>query len=298
MPHWFLSTRAHSVGGPVGALKVLDADRPGFSGDLTSEFLQAVRGHEVFFGVHGFNVNQSDGIEHLGYWFANLQLGNAIPVGILWPGDCIVPIFVDYVVEGKEAIQSGTSIAQFLNTNSAAFASLCFASHSLGARVVLQTISGLASTFRIRRTLLMAGAIDDDCLVNEYGKAALKIEEISLLASLKDDVLAMAYPLANPLQGIIDRGHPYWHSALGREGPALPYPATLKVVPNWEIPCKLDYGHLDYIPGAAISASYPIPVDVPPDTGPVPPAGTPASLDPPNKWKPAWSAAFASSRFK
>jgi hypothetical protein len=298
MPRWFLSTRAQSVGGPVGPLKVLDADRPGYAGDLTQELIQAIRGHEVFFGVHGFNVNQHDGIAHLGFWFDKLQIGSAVPVGILWPGDCIVPIFVDYVVEGKEAIQSGTMIARFLNNNAAAFVSLCFASHSLGARVVLQTISGLASSFRVRRTLLMAGAIDNDCLTNEYRSAAARIEEISILASLRDDVLALAYPLGNPIQGMIDRGHPYWHSALGREGPAAPFPASLKVIPNWEIPSNLDYGHLDYIPGNPIAASYPIPVDVPPETGPLPPAGTPFLLNPPNKWKPAWSAAFASSRFK
>lgn len=296
MARWFISTRAQSVGGPVGALRILDADRPGFPGDLTQEFVQAIRGRELFFGVHGFNVNQQDGILHLGYWFDRLQVGNALTIGILWPGDCIVPVFVDYVVEGKEAIQSGDDIADFLNGNATAAFSLCFASHSLGARVVLQIISGLNSSFRIRRTLLMAGAIDDDCLTNEYAAAAQKIEQISLLASEKDAVLELAYPLGNPLQGIIDRGHPYWHAALGRGGPATPYPVALQL--NWEIPANLDYGHLDYIPGDPIPAPFPIPQDIPPDTGPNPPASTPAALSPPENWKPAWSAAFASSRFK
>ena len=101
MPHWFISTRAQSVGGPVGPLKILDADRPGYPGDLTQEFLQAIRGRELFFGIHGFNVHQQDGIQNLGYWFDNLQIGDALPVGILWPGDCIVPIFVIMSVEGK-----------------------------------------------------------------------------------------------------------------------------------------------------------------------------------------------------
>ena len=296
MARWFINTRAQSVGGPVGILRILDADRPGFPGDLTQEFVQSIRGRELFFGVHGFNVNQQDGILHLGYWFDKLQIGNALPVGILWPGDCIVPIFVDYVVEGKEAIQSGDDIADFLNDNAAGAVSLCFASHSLGARVVLQIISGLNSGFRIRRTLLMAGAIDDDCLTNEYAAAAQKIEQISLLASEKDAVLELAYPLGNPLQGIIDSGHPYWHAALGRGGPATPYPAALR--PNWEIPANLDYGHLDYIPGEPIPAAFPFPQDIPPDAGPNPPATTPDALDPPENWKPAWSAAFASSRFR
>jgi hypothetical protein len=299
MARWFISSRAQSVGGPIGPVKVLDAERPGYAGDLTGEFIEAIRGREVFFAAHGFNVDQKNGAANLGYWFDTLQIGNAIPVGILWPGDCIVPIFVDYVVEGREAIQSGTAIAQFLNKNATGAASLCFASHSLGARVVLQTIAGLAAGFRIRRTLIMAGAIDDDCLTNEYGAAASRIDEISILASAKDDVLAMAYPLGNPIQGIIDRGHPYWHAALGRGGPATPYPPSPKLKPNWEIPGNLNYGHLDYLPGSQIPAPFTIPVDIPPDTGRVPPDGAPAELDDPkSKWKPAWSAGFASNRFK
>src|SRR5208282_4962401 len=68
MAHWFLSTRAQSIGGPVAPVSVLDADRPGHPYDLTGELVDAVRGREIFFGVHGFNVHQDDGIKHLGYW--------------------------------------------------------------------------------------------------------------------------------------------------------------------------------------------------------------------------------------
>jgi len=298
MPHWFLSTRAQSIGGPVGSVKVLDADRPGNTGDLTKELVEQIRGREVFFAVHGFNVNQKDGINHLGFWLDNLQIGNAILIGILWPGDCIVPIFVDYIVEGHEAIHSGELLAAFLNNQFTSAASLCFASHSLGARVVLQTISGLSTAFRIRRAVLMAGAIDDTCFTAEYKKAASRIEQLSLLASRRDDVLSMAYPLGNPLQGIIDRGHPYWHAALGREGPAQPYPRTTQLQDGWMIPECLNYGHLDYIPGAAIAGQYPLMVDIPPVTDPDPPIDTPPALRPPAKWKPGWSAGFVSSRYQ
>jgi hypothetical protein len=298
MPRWFLSTRAHSVGGPVAPVKVLDADRPGCSYDLTQELLEAIRGREVFFGVHGFEVNQDDGIAHLTYWLDNLQIGNAIPIGIVWPGDCVVPIFADYIYEGREAIASGELLATFLNENFTGVIALSFASHSLGARVVLQTIEGLAETLRVRRAVLMAGALDDDCLTAEYGIAANKIEEISLLASTSDDVLAFAYPLGNPLQGIIDRGHPYYHAALGQTGPALPYPTSPRLQANWQIPANLDYGHLDYMPGEPIAASYTLPVDIPSEGASIPPVGTPAQLPDAKHWKPAWSAAFASTRYK
>lgn len=298
MARWFLSTRVHSVGGPVGPVKILDADRPGYIGDLKQELLDAIHGREVFFGTHGFEVNQADGISHLTYWFNNLQIGNAVPIGILWPGDCIIPIAVDYIWEGHEAITSGDLLSAFLNANFTAATSLCFASHSLGARVVLQAVRGLKG-LSVHRVLLMAGAIDNDCLTDEYSAAAGKIGEISLLSSEKDDVLAFAFPLGNPLQRIIDRSHPYFRAALGREGPAQPYPPAPPLQANWQIPQNLNYGHHDYLPGQGIAVPYPLPIDIPPDNGTVPPANTPPQLaSDPKLWKPAWSAAFASTRYQ
>ncbi len=299
MPHWFLSTRAHSVGGPVAAsVSVIDADRLGFPTDLTPELVEAVRGRDILFVVHGFNVNQKDGINHLGYWMDKLDIGNAIPIGILWPGDCFIPIFLDYVVEGHEAIKSGDLLAAFLNKFLTSAASLSFTSHSLGARVVLQTIQGLIPSLTVRRTVLMAGAIDDTCLTDEYKVAAARVTELSLLASRKDDVLSMAYPLGNPLQGIIDTGHPYRKAALGREGPDPPNPSAPGLEPDWMIPDDLDYGHLDYIPGKPIPAKFAQPVNIPPATDPAPPVTTPAALQPPEKWKPAFSAGFVSTRYQ
>jgi hypothetical protein len=298
MPHWFLSTRAHSVGGPVAPVKVLDADRPGYPGDLTAELVSAVQGREVFFATHGFEVNQNNGINCLSDWLDNLQIGSAVPIGILWPGDCVIPIFVDYIAEGRDAISSGKLLAAFLNKNFTGAATLSFASHSLGARVVLQTISGLAGTLYVRRAVLMAGAIDDNCLTGEYSSAAASIAEISILASEEDDVLEFAFPLGNPLQGIIDSGHPYHHAALGRTGPAAPYLAPPQLQPNWQIPKSFGYGHHDYLPQQPIAGAYSLPVSIPPDNSPVPPAGTPAALTPPQPWKPAWSAGFASTRYE
>ena len=293
MASWFLSTRAHSVGGPVSAeVQIINA---GLAGNLLTQLQDVIRGKDVFFAVHGFNVNQKDGLEHLGFWLDKVDVGNAVKIGILWPGDCFVPIFVDYVVEGHEAIKSGDLLSAFLNANFTGAVNLSFASHSLGARVVLQTIRGLK--LHVRRLLLMAGAIDDNCLTNEYADAAKKVDQISLLTSKSDAVLAAAYPLGNPLQGIIDRGHPYYHAALGREGPAQAAQLT-SCRPTWEIPHTYNYGHLDYIPGKRLPDVYPPFCDIP-SGAPVPPQGTPASMAADSKlWKPAFSAAFASCRCK
>jgi Alpha/beta hydrolase of unknown function (DUF900) len=300
MPHWFLNTRAHSHGGPVAPVKVLDSDRPGWPYDLTQELLSAIQGREVFFATHGYEVNQDGGIASLNGWLDNLQIGSAVPIGILWPGDCVIPIFVDYVLEGRDAISSGKELAVYLNKNFTGSASVSFASHSLGARVVLQTISGLSNNVRVRRVVLMAGAIDDNCLTGEYSSATNNIEEISVLASTCDDVLALAYPLGNPIQGIFDSGHPYYHAALGRTGPAQPYPSAPPLHVNWQIPTNLNFGHHDYLPSPPppIVGTFPPTVDIPPDNGPVPPAATPPPAAIPQPWKPAWTAAFASTRYK
>jgi Alpha/beta hydrolase of unknown function (DUF900) len=295
MARWFLSTRVNSVGGPVGPVRILDADRPGYTGDLTGELRAAIQGHEIFFATHGFEVNQADGISHLTFWFSNLQIGSTIPVGILWPGDCIIPIAADYIWEGHEALATGDLLSAFLNDKFTGALSFSFASHSLGARVVLQTIRGLSGP-KVRRVLLMAGAIEDNCLVAEYGDAAAKIDEISVLSSVKDDVLAFAFPLGNPLQRIIDRCHPDFRVALGHRGPAAPYPAALQA--NWQIPESFNYGHHDYLPGQSVAPAYSVSVDIPPEK-PVPPDNTPPQLAAdPKLWKPAFSAAFASTRYQ
>lgn len=299
MARWFLSTRVQQIGGPAKSVTVLDADRPGSTEDLLSQLKAEIEGRDVFFVTHGFEVDQPTGIKELGAWLGNLQVGSAVKIGILWPGDASLKLFVDYIVEGREAIQSGNFLSDFLNNNFAGAVSLSFASHSLGARVVLQTISGLAAGARVRRVLLMAGAIDNTCLVDEYASAANKIEQLSLLASTRDEVLAFAFPLGNPLMGIIDRGHPYYRAALGHQGPAQPFPPAPRLQAQWQIPSEWAYGHHDYLQDGNLpaDATFALPLEIPPSGVPRPPVGTPAALGG-ELWKPAWSAAFASTRFK
>ena len=50
------------------------------------ELAAAIRGRDVLLITHGFNVNQMDGLQKLSEWGALLNLGNAVPIGILWPG--------------------------------------------------------------------------------------------------------------------------------------------------------------------------------------------------------------------
>ena len=294
---FFLSTRSIPVGGGVGPASILDETnmlRP--LADVTA----AIRGQDVLLVTHGFNVNQSNGLQKLSNWARLLNVRNAVPIGILWPGDGRWIHAVDYPVEGNEAIASGNALAAFINSHFAGALSLSFASHSLGARVVLQTIAGLNRS-SVRRLLLMAGAIDNTCLSAEYATAAAKVQTISVLASRSDDVLEWAFPAGNFVSGLFSRGAPYIHEAMGREGPAEPYPSPNNIHAGWQIPDDFGYGHGSYLPAQLTGnppVQYSLLPDFPPPDTPIPPSYTPQPLrGNADFWQPAFSAALQSSRW-
>ena len=294
---YFLNTRALPVGGGVGPLKVLDETN---AVHTASDVVSAVRGHDVLLVTHGFNVNQMDGLQGLSNWAKLLDLGSALCVGMLWPGDARWIHVVDYPVEGNEAMSAGNALASFINANFSGALSLSFASHSLGARVVLQTIAGLSRS--VRGLLLMAGAIDNTALSSEYAAAASKVQSISLLASHSDDVLKWAFPAGNFVSGLFSRGVPYIHEAMGREGPDEPYPSPNNIHADWQIPDGWNFGHGSYLPSSPLGAApvqyAPLPC-FPPADMPAPPPIAPAALaGEASLWQPGFSAAVQTSRWR
>jgi hypothetical protein len=222
---YFIDLRADSAGGnPVAAfddIVIQTAAEPNSNptGSLEPALLQAIPGRDVLLGTHGFHVNRANGMADLSHWNEWLQLGdNGFFVGVLWPGDSGWLPFFDYPLEGNEAIKSGNLLAEYLAAKVGGANSLSFATHSLGARMVLQTIRSLSDSFNLTTLTMMAAAIDDSCLSNEYKDAAARMEKISVLASKCDDVLKWAFPKGNLASGIVTRGDPYWHGALGRYG--------------------------------------------------------------------------------
>jgi hypothetical protein len=169
--------------------------------------------------------------------------------------------------------------------------SLSFASHSLGARTMLEAIRSLKQAFKLKTLTVMAAAIDDTCLVKEYQDAAKQMSKISVLASSCDDVLKWAFPAGNLASGIVTRGDPYWHGALGRYGPnPANQPANLSQTPN--LPESWNFGHHSYInSNGAVSGPPPLAVPLT-----VPPQGTAPPYTATN-WQPAWAAGFVSTRF-
>jgi len=299
---YFIDVRAEGAGGsPVGDVHgvVIRTDTqpdPNPSQPLDAELVQAVQGRDVLLGTHGFHVNRANGISYLSHWQEWLQLGdNGFFVGVLWPGDSRWVPYIDYPAEGDEAIKSGRILADYLIGKFAGVNSLSFASHSLGVRTMLEAIRNLNQSFKLNTLTVMAGAIDDTCLVNEYQDAAGQMQKISVLASNCDDVLKWAFPEGNLVAGILTRGDPYWHGALGRYGPnPANQPANLWQTPI--LPDSWDFGHGSYINCAGEagapdeSGTFPPPLVVPPQKAPQPdPALT--------NWQQAWAAGFVSTRF-
>jgi len=105
--------------------------------------LDSIRGRDVLIAVHGFNVNRADGIACLSNWAGLLQLPqpNSAFIGILWPGDSVWRMASTIPMKPKIADEAGVLAAAFIDANFQNAASISFASHSLGARVVLETIS-------------------------------------------------------------------------------------------------------------------------------------------------------------
>lgn len=248
-----------------------------------------IRGRHVLIATHGFNVDRADGIRSLSNWEGLLRLSEPSAfVGVLWPGDSVWAHGLDYPDEPKIADRAGALLAPFLDGNFQDAASISFASHSLGARVVLATIEKMQRP--VRRLNLMAGAIDDDCLNKEFAGAAANTGTISLLASKKDTVLSHLFPLGNFVAGILDAGHPWWRAAIGHCGPVKPWPANFEA--PFEIPDGWDFKHSDYLevdpPPVPV---LPLPVDVPPQ-GTAPPANGAAG------WHEAFTSAFESTRLR
>jgi hypothetical protein len=288
----FLDVRIDPVGGDLATAVAINqgTNISNYQSYDLNQLLADVRGQNVLIGTHGYNVNRANGIACLSNWESLLKLNPpSIFVGLLWPGDSIWMHGLDYPEEPRIANEAGQNlIAPFLDKNFANAASISFASHSLGARLVLQTISNM--NLPVRRTTLMAGAIDDNCLNTEFKNVLTKIQKISALASKKDEVLSALFPLGNLIGGIIAEGHPWWHAALGHCGPSNPRPKNFQA--PFEIPDNWDYSHHDYLridPPPA--PSIPLPVDVPPD-------GSPCPDDEALGWREAWSAAFCSTRFQ
>jgi len=242
----FLSLRTSSVGGGVAGPQAFDCDGTlplGYAMRDDAVIARDVAGCDVVLAIHGFNVSQKNGI------WAMIPLEGALALrptqrffGVLWPGDFFIPV-INYPWEASQAVESGKLLAAYCNDVLRSAASLSFVSHSLGARVLLETVQRLARP--AAELCIAAGAVDRDCLEKQYAGARDNAGRIAILSSTQDLVLKLAYPAGDWISDILlrDNDSP-WRGALGLAGPT---PVSVPEQPV-QIPATADYGHGDYFP--------------------------------------------------
>lgn len=252
----FLNFRTRSVAGDVLADPYLLegdglADRPALRSLEWLTVPARFAGRHVVFATHGFNVSYVAGVHALAELERALQLDSRfVVVGVLWPGDWWIPV-VNYPAEASDAVRCGQRLARFVDDWLAGASAVSFVSHSLGARLVLEAAQGIRR--RARQVCVMAAAADDDCLFGpQYAAACRNADRVTVLASRKDVVLKIAYPVGDFVSDVLlrDDDSP-WRAALGYHGPR-PMQPVAGVVPA-QIPDAQGYNHGDYLPplGAA-----------------------------------------------
>jgi esterase/lipase superfamily enzyme len=160
-----------------------------------------------------------------------------------------------YSFETNKADDSAVELAKFIGDNLPGCPSISFAAHSLGSRVVMQTVQQLKIMgVPVSQVCLMAGAIDNDSLAGEaaYLAAAQYADRVAVLYSPSDTVLQYAYPAGNLLSAFL-----HWtatsNAALGFTGP-LAAPTDNQPIPQevqaTAIQKSAAVNHSDYIPNA------------------------------------------------
>jgi len=247
---YFINLRA----GPFGAVcspYVLSGDALTADPQLTAVQSTSVpyltKGKNVLLAAHGFNVSYVQGVWSLQHLETALAIDpdKEVFFGVLWPGDWVVPA-VNYPFEDGVASHAGKLLGGFCNSYLTGANSLSMLSHSLGARVILDAIK--ASQQRIRLACITAGAVNNDCLREEYAQAAANCDAFRTLSSRQDLVLELAYPPGDLLADALDPDHPPFEPALGRCGPAKPLPANVMAR---EIAPSPPYNHGNYFPPEA-----------------------------------------------
>src|SRR5260370_40532592 len=113
----YLNFRSQSVGGAIVAPHLLEGNGttapPALKTVAWADIAAKVAGKDVLLGVHGFNVNYRNGANSFGLLDGSLGLaGSEIFIGVLWPGDFLVPA-VDYPFAGSPAMEGGRRLAAF-----------------------------------------------------------------------------------------------------------------------------------------------------------------------------------------
>lgn len=257
MNAYFLNLRHAAEGGAVssGALSLVTETGVVPCDHELYFFTQATAGKRLVVLLHGFNVDEPDGLNSLGSYIQILPPldDEDMILAVLWPGDSkwLGPLCYPFI--GSNADDAADALFSWLECNVDASAIFAFVAHSLGSRVTMNAACRLAMPGRLKgrleRICLMAPAIDNNSLGSKgkhgYRPGTLAADRLAVLASKEDGVLHYAFPLGEFFRHIWSmEGLP---AALGRTGPRETDPEVLaKLDPHMAYPGN-DIGHSNYL---------------------------------------------------
>lgn len=133
-----------------------------------------------------------------------------------------------------------------------------FISHSMGARVVLETVQQATAQAKksgqrmpvFDTAVLTAAATSDEVLDDpDYADAVNAIERFVIVSSRADTVLSGYFPAGNAAEQALWPNDPGADDALGRYGPRLKVGSKALGKTEWyEIPASVGQDHNDYFP--------------------------------------------------
>lgn len=248
----FLDFRTHGDGGAIlSPPRIYDAATGG-GGDNRGKHLNAVpaenhEGKHLVLAAHGFNVSRADGIACLTKLEQMLNLGPDYAfIGVLWPGSWH-HIVINYPGEGRDAAKTGDHLAAFIDKSLGLAESVSFLSHSLGGRVVLQTVRTMK--VRAREVCVTAGAVDSRCVApgQAYDACRRNASRITVLHSESDNALGAVYSAGTLAGGLLHLDDHPFGTALGLRGSN---PRALAAISNSRIPEDQEHDHGDYFPSS------------------------------------------------
>ncbi len=207
------------------------------------------------FLTYGFNVKRREGIACLEAFARLLEARGCTPaafVWVSWPGDGLGGPLC-YPAQEPAADETAYHLARLLCDEVRPRQPVSFVAHSLGSRLVLQTMENLrGSPVKVGQVVTMAAAVDGDApsRTDRYRAAVTAARRVSVLHSEKDWVLRFAFPPGDLVASIFYGGDT--STALGlrgpRDGPSLPVPGNVKSLP------APGAGHGDYLPGTPLKS--------------------------------------------
>jgi len=246
------------------------------------EVTQAWAGKHVCFVVHGFNVDRDRGYTGFGAAAQEMAPGGAlaalagppgplnlftpgvdVAVPVLWAGDWYLPINYPFLL--PDIRLTGKYFAQLIASAATRMARVSFVTHSMGARVVLETVQQTVAAMGPRApvfdtAVFTAAATSDDVLDDPgYALAVEAIRRFVVVSSRADTVLSGAFPAGNLVEQWLWPRDPGADEALGRYGPRLKVGSKALSKTEWyPIPPITGQNHGDYFPEPwSPSAPYP-----------------------------------------